>query len=112
MSGAATAPIATIGYPEKFELALKYGRDGPLMRNPSMSDSDKLVFYALEKQAELGPCKEPRPSMWDTVAKAKWNAWKELGNRSKFEAMVSTYRIAHAILVCIRDSTVRTCTRA
>ena len=79
--------IATVGYPEKFELALKYGEGGPLLNDPAISDSDKLLLYALARQAETGPCKEPRPSMWDTVAKAKWNAWKELGNRSKFEAM-------------------------
>ena len=81
-------PIATVGYPEKFELALKYGEHGPLASNPEISDSDRLLFYALACQAQHGPCNEPRPSMWDTVAKAKWNAWKELGDRSKFEAMV------------------------
>lgn len=79
-------PIATVGYPEKFELALKYG-EGPLQEDTSLNDSDRLLIYALMKQAKHGPCKEPRPSMWDAVAKAKWNAWKELGTRSKMEAM-------------------------
>ena len=79
-------------YPEKFELALQYG-EKVLLEKPELSDSDKILLYALSKQAEKGPCpgsgkhKEERPSMWDTVARAKWNAWLELGNRSKMEAM-------------------------
>ena len=38
-------------------------------------------------QAQFGPCNEARPSMFDPVAKARWTAWKELGQRSKMEAM-------------------------
>lgn len=85
-SSTSLSPIAMVGYPEKFELALRYG-EGPLQQDPALNDSDKLLLYAVSKQAQHGPCKEPRPSMWDAVAKAKWNAWKELGNRSAFEAM-------------------------
>jgi acyl-CoA-binding protein len=75
-----------IGYPEKFELALRYS-EGPLQKEPTLNDSDRLLLYALSSQARFGPCKEPRPSIWDGVAKAKWNAWMEIGNRSKMEAM-------------------------
>ena len=87
--GGPVTSSAMIGYPEKFELAMRYGEDGPLQQNPNLSDSDKLLLYALAQQAQHGENKEPRPSMFDTVAKAKWSAWKELGNRSKMEAMVS-----------------------
>ena len=73
-------------YPEKFELALQYG-EGPLTSNKGLSDSDRLLLYALSKQATDGRCNEPKPSMWDKVSRAKWNAWKELGNRSQMEAM-------------------------
>ena len=76
----------TLGYPEKFELALRYG-SGPLLENPALTDADRLLMDALAKQSLHGPCNEPRPSMWDSVAKAKWSAWKELGNRSRMEAM-------------------------
>ena len=74
-------------YPEKFELALRYGQEGPLRNNADITDSDRLALYALHRQAVDGVNKEPRPSMWDTVERVKWAAWKELGNRSKFEAM-------------------------
>ena len=73
-------------YPEKFELAMRYG-EGPLQSDSSLSDSDRVLIYALGRQAVDGMNKEPRPSMFDTVGKAKWTAWKELGNRSKMEAM-------------------------
>jgi acyl-CoA-binding protein len=81
------SPIATIGYPEKFHLALKYS-EGPLKDNLSLSDSDRLLLYALEHQAQHGPCREPRPSFFaDGKVKAKHNAWRELGERSQAEAM-------------------------
>ena len=80
------SPAPVLGYPDKFHLALRYG-EGPLQDNPTLDTNDKLLLDALAKQAQFGPCKEPRPSMWDTVAKARWNAWKELENRSKMECM-------------------------
>ena len=46
-----------------------------------------LRFYALYKQATLGKCSEPKPSFWAVIAKAKWDAWKCLGNMPKEEAM-------------------------
>ena len=46
----------------------------------------RLLFDALGKQATIGPCNEPRPSMFDPVAKARYNAWKQLGNLSRIEA--------------------------
>ena len=77
-----------LGYPEKFELALRYGQ-GPLSSSASSTttDSDRLLLDALSKQALHGACKEPRPSIFDAVARARHFAWVELGNRSTMEAM-------------------------
>ena len=36
------------------------------------SNEMKLIFYGLYKQATVGPCTEPRPSMFNYVARAKW----------------------------------------
>ena len=83
---ARAARLSSVQYPEKFELTARYA-EGPLASDESLSPSDRLLLYALERQARHGPCTEPRPSMWDAVAKAKWNAWCELGDRSKMEAM-------------------------
>ena len=59
-----TAPA--LGYPEKFHLALRYGEEGGLDEQLSadVSDSDRLLLYALSRQAQHGTCQEPRPSMW------------------------------------------------
>ena len=78
---------ASVGYPQKFELALRYAEEGPLKDDATIGTSDQLLLYALSQQAQHGACKEPRPSLFDTVAKAKWSAWCELGERSKMEAM-------------------------
>ena len=76
-----------LGFPEKFELALRFGQ-GPIGEHAELSDSDRLLLEALSQQAIVGPCNEPRPSLFDTAAaKARWQAWKDLGNRSKMEAM-------------------------
>ena len=61
--GSALPAIALVGYPEKFELALRFG-EGPLQEYTSLTDADRLLLYALGNQAQKGPCKEPRPSMW------------------------------------------------
>ena len=90
-SPASTAAIASVQYPDKFHLALRYAEEGPLKDNLSLSSSDKLLLYALAQQAVHGPCQEPKPSIWAaSEAKAKWNAWRELGERSKWRPCSST----------------------
>lgn len=36
------------------------------------SNELKLTFYGLYKQATVGPCNEPRPSIFNYVNRAKW----------------------------------------
>lgn len=46
-----------------------------------------LRFYAYYKQGTFGRNKQPKPSFWDVVNRAKWQAWEDLGNMSKERAM-------------------------
>ncbi|XP_071042305.1 enoyl-CoA delta isomerase 2 isoform X2 [Parasteatoda tepidariorum] len=46
----------------------------------------KLKMYALFKQATEGPCSQTKPSVFDMVGKAKWEAWNTLGSLSQDEA--------------------------
>ncbi|RNA08758.1 enoyl- delta isomerase mitochondrial isoform X1 [Brachionus plicatilis] len=46
----------------------------------------KLKIYALFKQATVGACDTPKPSMVDFVNRAKWNAWSELKSLSSLDA--------------------------
>ncbi|XP_075232071.1 acyl-CoA-binding domain-containing protein 6-like [Lycorma delicatula] len=52
-----------------------------------LTPSQMLEFYALFKQATVGPCSTPRPSWYAIEAKQKWDAWNKLGTMSKTDAM-------------------------
>ncbi|XP_029385214.1 acyl-CoA-binding domain-containing protein 5A isoform X2 [Echeneis naucrates] len=73
----------------RFEAAVKVIKslppDGPFQPSNDMM----LKFYSYYKQATVGACNIPRPSFWDAVGKAKWDAWDSLGNMSKEEAMAA-----------------------
>ena len=51
------------------------------------SDKDKLLLYGYYKQATCGRCTGKRPGMLSFVARAKWDAWNELGDMDKETAM-------------------------
>uniref|UniRef100_A0A158QDV2 Acyl-CoA-binding domain-containing protein 6 n=1 Tax=Hymenolepis diminuta TaxID=6216 RepID=A0A158QDV2_HYMDI len=53
----------------------------------SLSNEDLMYLYARYKQATEGPCNISQPGLLQYKARAKWNAWKELGNLSAEEAM-------------------------
>jgi len=60
-----------------------------LPKQGSYQPSNELMlrFYAFFKQATQGPCEGGRPSFWDVVGRAKYDAWKNLGKMPKAEAM-------------------------
>jgi acyl-CoA-binding protein len=54
---------------------------------PEISNDDKLMFYALFKQATVGPNNTKSPSKFKIVERYKWTAWQKLGIISKDDAM-------------------------
>ncbi|KAF5274392.1 hypothetical protein FQA39_LY07272 [Lamprigera yunnana] len=72
---------------EKFQAAVNVIRSLP--KNGSYQPSNELMlrFYAYFKQATQGPCANSRPPFWDVIGRAKYDAYKGLGNMSKQEAM-------------------------
>lgn len=52
-----------------------------------LSDNDKLKFYGYYKQATIGPVNTSQPSFYKFVERAKWNAWNEVKDISKDQAM-------------------------
>lgn len=46
-----------------------------------------LEFYGLYKQATVGPCNTAKPGIFSMNARAKWNAWNDLGTMNKEVAM-------------------------
>lgn len=55
-----------------------------------------LRFYSYFKQATQGPCSGARPAFWDVVGRAKYDAWKKLGDVSKEEAMAKYVHELHS----------------
>ncbi|KRX51467.1 Enoyl-CoA delta isomerase 2, mitochondrial [Trichinella sp. T9] len=53
---------------------------------PNVSPKHQLKLYAFFKQATVGPCKADKPSNFDVVNLAKWNAWSSLGTMNSDEA--------------------------
>lgn len=57
-----------------------------LRQHSSMPDEEKLRVYSLFKQATTGDCNTVKPSFFDFVGQAKWNAWKKLEGTTQGEA--------------------------
>ncbi|XP_073705570.1 acyl-CoA-binding domain-containing protein 5-B [Garra rufa] len=72
----------------RFEAAVKVIRSLPEDGSYDLSDDMLVMFYSYYKQATIGPCNTPKPNSWDPLGKAKWEAWKALGNMSKDQAMM------------------------
>lgn len=53
----------------------------------SVEQKHLLQFYGLYKQATVGKCNTAKPGLFALQAKAKWNAWNELQDMTKEEAM-------------------------
>ncbi|KAL9650751.1 hypothetical protein ABK040_001804 [Willaertia magna] len=71
---------------KEFHLAQDFIQNGPKDEEPS--NENKLKFYALFKQATQGPnTSTKRPAAYDLINRAKFDAYKKLGNMSKEDAM-------------------------
>ncbi|XP_044749494.1 acyl-CoA-binding domain-containing protein 6-like [Coccinella septempunctata] len=54
----------------------------------SLSEETLLTLYGYYKQGKDGICNIPKPSWFDFKGRAKWEAWKKLGDMSEEEAKV------------------------
>jgi acyl-CoA-binding protein len=60
---------------------------GMLTETGDLSNEVKLKFYGLYKVSTCGKNKTEQPGFFDFVGKAKWNAWNEVSNYTKEQAM-------------------------
>lgn len=70
------------------------------LRSEPENDS-KLKLYALYKHSTVGRCNTPKPGMFDVVAKYKWEAWHNLGDMSKEDAMKNYVNIVEELATTI-----------
>lgn len=52
-----------------------------------LNSAELLKFYALYKQATIGPCNISKPNWYQMQARQKWEAWKNLNDMSCDDAM-------------------------
>lgn len=69
-----------------------------------LSNAQKLTFYALFKQATVGPCNTPKPSLLSMYERTKWNAWNDLNRMSKDEAIARYVAELDKVSPAWRDS--------
>lgn len=72
---------------ERFNSAVNVIRGLPKNGSYHPSNDMMLRFYSYFKQATLGPCTQKKPPFWDVVGRAKYDAYKGLGNIPKERAM-------------------------
>uniref|UniRef100_A0A061QV50 Acyl--binding domain-containing protein 4-like n=1 Tax=Tetraselmis sp. GSL018 TaxID=582737 RepID=A0A061QV50_9CHLO len=85
-SGSGAVLASQLPYPEKFFVAARLS-GAPEHAQFDLDDSVRLLLYALYRQATDGPCKDPRPSVFDPIGTAKYAAYSRLGNTNALEAM-------------------------
>ena len=73
---------------EQFDIAVVIGKNLPREKLSLIGTENVLQFYAFYKQATKGACQTEKPVIFDITKRAKWKAWRELGNMSSDEAMI------------------------
>ncbi|XP_064188582.1 acyl-CoA-binding domain-containing protein 5A-like isoform X3 [Anguilla rostrata] len=73
----------------RFDAAVEVIQSLPPNGSVQPSDDMMLKFYSYYNQATQGPCDIPKPGFWDPVGKVKWEAWNDLGDMPKEEAMIA-----------------------
>lgn len=77
-----------------FEEAVAYVKNSK--HNPNITDDDRLEFYKYYKQATLGDCTDPMPSMFAFSDRAKWQAWNSVKGMSQDEARAMYVQMVRA----------------
>lgn len=72
---------------EVFESAVAIVRNLPKEGPIKPSDGLKLKLYAYFKQATHGPNDTTKPKFYQFVEAYKWDAWRQLGDMSREDAM-------------------------
>lgn len=75
--------------PKPSEIEEKFNRAADYLQHlVNKLDSNQLLeFYGLYKQSTVGPCNTSKPGIFSMQARAKWNAWNDLGLMNKEFAM-------------------------
>lgn len=78
---------------EKFQAATRFLLDS---KGHKLSNQQKLKLYGLYKTATEGQVKIPKPSKFNLLERAKYDAWKSVEHLSKDECMTQYLDIVDA----------------
>eukprot|EP00698_Gefionella_okellyi_P021563 TRINITY_DN7020_c0_g1_i2.p1 TRINITY_DN7020_c0_g1~~TRINITY_DN7020_c0_g1_i2.p1 ORF type:complete len:323 (+),score=69.76 TRINITY_DN7020_c0_g1_i2:26-970(+) len=79
----------------QFQEAIELVRKGAVGK---ISQINQLRLYALFKQATVGACNIPRPSMIDITGTSKWDVWNALGSMSQPDATAAYIEFVRALV--------------
>jgi acyl-CoA-binding protein len=71
---------------ESFDIAVQLASSPQGSKWPLTSDQ-KLTLYSCYKQVHVGDCTGDRPSMFNPVARQKYDSWKAVSGLKKADAM-------------------------
>lgn len=57
-----------------------------LLKVNDIEESEIKKLYGLYKQSTIGNCNTSRPSFWNPMKQAKWDAWNDFRNVSQDQA--------------------------
>lgn len=80
--------VETSELEDEFHLAAMYVSAAAAGAGRRSLQEVQLLLYALYKQATVGPCNASPPSVFNLPARAKWDAWRKLGQLASDEAML------------------------
>lgn len=98
---------------DTFEKVVSIVNDKSIQPEKPASQSQKLRFYGLYKQATIGNLKEPnvaeepshndqrpkaRPGIFDITGRLKYDAWDALSGKSKQDAMDEYVELASEVI--------------
>ena len=75
--------------PTELEATFNEAADAIRESGTGLDNDTMLRLYGLYKQSTQGPCNVPKPGLFQFTARAKWDAWNNLGSLPKSEAMNS-----------------------
>lgn len=64
----------------------------------TVDDDMKLKLYKYYKQATIGDCNIPQPSLFDFTNKIKWEAWNSIKGISTDKAKCSYIKLVQSII--------------
>lgn len=89
--------VETSEIEDDFDAAATFVGSLAVGQGTKITQEMQLGLYGLYKQATVGQCSIPQPSLLNMSSRAKWNAWKRLGGMKTEDAMEAYIHLVETI---------------